>query len=89
MSDDIVSGTGRELAQQMYEAYSRSSGGKSLAAGDQLPPWGELPIEIKEAWRACAKKSTKVVLDGHARLTASLSVELFLDAYCKEEENDR
>jgi len=91
MSDDIVSRTGKELAQKMYEAYCRNSGGKSLATGDQLPGWDELPNEIKEAWRECARVSTRVILDGLSRLVASLSVELFLDAYCKnqEEESDR
>ena len=33
-----------------YEAYWNFSSGKSLASGQPLPEWSDLPGIIKEAW---------------------------------------
>lgn len=49
-----------KLAAEAYKAYSKHTGGRSLATGDPLPLWEELPIEIQDAWRA----STEAVLRG-------------------------
>lgn len=37
-----------------YEAYCKQTGGKSFAAGDPLPAWDGLRIDIREAWVAAA-----------------------------------
>jgi hypothetical protein len=37
-------------AKVAYEAYCKSTGGKSLITGDILPPFEALPAAIKEAW---------------------------------------
>lgn len=37
-----------------YEGYSAASGGRSLATGDELPPWPELQPDIQGAWDAAA-----------------------------------
>jgi len=36
--------------QLAYEAYRSSSGGKSLVSGAELPPWDDLPEDIRDAW---------------------------------------
>lgn len=38
-----------------YEAYCKSSGGKSLVSGDALPCWDALKPEIRAAWCAAAE----------------------------------
>lgn len=43
-----------ELSRVAYEAYSDSAAGKSLVTKDPLPPYDELPDEIKAAWKAGA-----------------------------------
>lgn len=43
-----------DLGQLAYEAYRIGAGGRSLATGDTLPDWPDLPAEIREAWRASA-----------------------------------
>ena len=40
--------------QIAYEAYCKSSGGKSLISGAELPPWVNLSLEIQRAWNAAA-----------------------------------
>ena len=42
----------RRMAKILYDAYIKHTGGKSLATGDQLPPFDKLHEVIKEAWAA-------------------------------------
>lgn len=42
------------LGREAYEAYCRSSGGKSLVSGADLPGWDALSEEIKSAWMCSA-----------------------------------
>jgi len=42
-------------AQQAYEAYCAHTNYKSLATGQNLPKWENLPQNIKDAWFASAK----------------------------------
>lgn len=42
------------LGREAYEAYCRSSGGKSLVSGADLPTWENLSDEIKSAWKCSA-----------------------------------
>lgn len=44
-----------ELGQVAYEAYCKSSDGKSLISGAPLPTWDMLKPEIKTAWNAAAE----------------------------------
>jgi len=39
-----------------YEAYCANTGGRSLATGDDLPPWDQLGDEYKTAWIAAAQE---------------------------------
>jgi hypothetical protein len=43
-----------DLARAAYEAYSSTSGGKSLMMGESLPPFDELTPEAVGAWQAAA-----------------------------------
>jgi hypothetical protein len=43
-----------DLARTAYEAYSVTSGGKSLMTGERLPPFDELTPEAVGAWQAAA-----------------------------------
>lgn len=45
------------VAEKLYEAYRGHTGGKSLATGQPIPQWEELPQAIKDAWMATAKAS--------------------------------
>jgi hypothetical protein len=38
-----------------YEAYCKSTGGKSLISGADLPGWNALSDPIKTAWAAAAE----------------------------------
>lgn len=51
----------KSLGQTAYEAYCEKTGWKSLATGVDLPQWGELKIEIKEAWEASASAVSQEV----------------------------
>lgn len=42
---------GMRLDREAYEAYADHTGWKSLATGQPLPPWDELPAEIRRAWQ--------------------------------------
>lgn len=44
-----------DLGAIAYEAYSREAGGVSLATGDALPEWTDVPTDIRAAWRAAAE----------------------------------
>jgi hypothetical protein len=44
------------LGQVAYEAYSANTGGKSLASGDDLPPWDALQDVYRTAWIATARE---------------------------------
>jgi hypothetical protein len=46
--------------QTAYEAYCKSSGGKSLISGAPLPAWDGLKPEIKTAWEAAGRANTAV-----------------------------
>lgn len=43
-----------DLGKVAYDAYWGHTGGKSLATGDDLPMWEDLPLEIQDAWRVAA-----------------------------------
>jgi len=45
----------QRLGQVAYEAYSMNTGGKSLATGDDLPPWDQLADAYQTAWIAAAR----------------------------------
>lgn len=49
------------LGKIAYEAYSAKSKGKSLATGDDLPKWEDLPWEIRDAWNASAAAVERAV----------------------------
>ncbi len=51
------------LAQRAYEAYSAATGGVSLATGQALPTWDDLPESFQQAWIAS-------VSDAHRLRTA-------------------
>jgi len=42
------------LAKLAYDAYSKKTGGVSLATGDKLPEFDALKPAIQEAWQAAA-----------------------------------
>lgn len=42
------------IAEIAYEAYRKSSGGKSLISGAPIPEFAALPEAIKVAWKAAA-----------------------------------
>jgi hypothetical protein len=44
------------LGRIAYEAYCINTGGRSLATGDDLPPWEQLGDEYKTAWIAAARE---------------------------------
>lgn len=50
MNEQLRDGFGR-LA---YDAYCRKAKGVSLVSGDRLPPWDDLPRNVKDAWLAAA-----------------------------------
>ncbi len=37
-----------------YNAYREAAGGRSLATGDPLPDFEDLPATIRRAWQAAA-----------------------------------
>lgn len=43
-----------QTGQVAYEGYKHRSRGVSLVSGDDLPEWGDLPDEIRQAWQASA-----------------------------------
>ncbi len=50
------------LARAGYEAYSRTTGGRSAVTGDPLPAWDALPGAVRNAWWSAAEAI-------HARVT--------------------
>lgn len=42
----------RTIGQIGYDAYRQHTGGKSLATGQPIPEWSELPQAIRDAWEA-------------------------------------
>ena len=38
------------MGEVAYEAYRKSSDGRSLVSGKLIPPWGMLDDKIREAW---------------------------------------
>jgi hypothetical protein len=55
--------TEMELAEAAYTEYSRLAGGKSLATGQPLPPWSDLPDNILYAWHGAIYKVLCLVGD--------------------------
>lgn len=55
------------FARKGYDAYSASTGGKSLITGDPLPVFDVLKDEIKDAWYAAADAVACAALDAHAK----------------------
>jgi len=45
-----------DIAHSAYRAYSWSTGNKNFR-GDPMPPWGELPDQIKTAWEAAIRQA--------------------------------
>lgn len=45
----------KTYGQIAYDAYCAATGGKSLATGDPLPAWDDLPDAISEAWMASGR----------------------------------
>lgn len=43
-----------QTGQVAYEGYKHRSRGVSLISGDDLPEWGDLPDDIRQAWQASA-----------------------------------
>ncbi len=46
-----------QLARSLYEAYCEHTAWKSLATGQALPQWVNLPQTIQQAWMAVARKA--------------------------------
>jgi hypothetical protein len=45
------------IAKELYEAYCEDTDWKSLATGQDLPEWENLPPAIQRAWKAVAVKA--------------------------------
>lgn len=39
-------------AKVAYENYCYNTNWRSVATGDILPPWYDLPVEVQQAWKA-------------------------------------
>lgn len=52
-----------DTARIAYEAYARSTGGKSLVSGDALPAWDDLPQAIRWAWDAAAQAVIRAIAE--------------------------
>lgn len=50
-----------KYAEIAYEAYRKSSGGKSLVSGHPIPEFWQLPTEIKNAWSDSAEALQKAL----------------------------
>lgn len=63
--------TPKEDGQIAFEAYSAHTHGRSLATGDQLPQWKDLPEEVKDAWRTAGsflrQHIAQQVLENHIK----------------------
>lgn len=44
-----------DFAKIAYEAYRTFSDGKSLVSGQDIPPFEDLPSQIRAAWDAAAR----------------------------------
>ena len=55
--------TEMEIAAAAYTEYSRITGGKSLATGQPLPLWCDLPDNIRYAWHGTIYKVVCMVLN--------------------------
>ena len=53
-----------DLAKIAYDAYVKAAGGKSLATGDPLPAFENLPQEIRWAWDAASQAVARELADG-------------------------
>lgn len=49
------------LGKLAYEAYCKSTGGKSAVTGAELPAWDDQSPEIQEAWEAAAQAAVLMV----------------------------
>ena len=47
-----------KMAKAGYEGYCQYTRWKSAVTGDTLPPWEELPGNVKNAWFSAAEKMT-------------------------------
>lgn len=56
----------KTLGQLGYEAYARSTGGKTFDGRD-MPTWSALPDKIKQAWHDAARAVSDMTLRRHAR----------------------
>ena len=54
----------QSLGKIAYNAYRKSSGGKSLVSGVKLPEWEELSNEIRTAWECAASAVAGVITMG-------------------------
>lgn len=57
-----------DRGRKAYEAYRNHTGGKSLATGQPIPDWCELPSTIQEAWDAAVAAIADVparIWEGH------------------------
>ncbi len=70
-----------------YESYCRETGGVSPVTGDQLPPWEELPEEVRAAWTAATYDIVNTTIQATATMIAEIVVECFLEQYCSEEKD--
>jgi hypothetical protein len=52
---ELRPGQVQTLARIAYEGYCAQTGWKSLATGDALPHWPDLPVAIREAWEASVR----------------------------------
>jgi hypothetical protein len=50
------------LARLAYEAYSTRAAGKSWVNSDSLPPFHELPENLRDAWVAAANAVAEEVI---------------------------
>ena len=57
----------KSKAQIAYEAYYDCAGGKSLATGQQLPPWDRLGPGIQAAWFAAAAAVVQAIVDDSSK----------------------
>lgn len=52
-----------DLAKVAYEAYCRSTGGRSAVTGEPLPAWEDVTREVRDAWDAASQAVAAALLD--------------------------
>ena len=72
--------TVNDYGRVAFEAYSKATGGVSLASGERLRGWDALPIEVRNAWGEAARQVARRV---QQRITNAIGIDMaaFHDAH--------